>query len=212
MQSLCKSVVYTKIHSHKTGTPGIRRSPCIKRSMQLSEYIERRSHAIGYQCANDGRNDGNPGISPVRAAFAGNRQNRMGQTRTEISGRINGISRRAAEAEADGPDKDTDNIRTYAGRHRSHRFGENHPDDKYQEERADNFAQDVGRIVADSRSRAENAQFSRFVFRFRPMRQIRQPNDGCAAHCAENLDDRRRQELFKGVNADHRLRQRNGRI
>ena len=83
------------------------------------EYAESRSDAVGYQRADNRSDDRNPGISPVGAAFAGNGQNGVSQTRTEVSGRIDGIPRRTAEAEADSPDQDADDVRAYAGRNRA---------------------------------------------------------------------------------------------
>src|SRR6266487_1430867 len=46
-----------------------------------------------------------PRVAPVRITFARNRQEEMRQSRTEVARRVNGVARRAAERQTDGPDQ-----------------------------------------------------------------------------------------------------------
>ena len=136
----------------------------------------------------------------------------MSNTRTQISSRVHGVPRRTAKAHTQSPDEDADDIRADSRRNGTDFIGENHPDNEHQEESSNEFTKEVGRIVADSRSRAEDTEFRRFIFRFSPMGQVSQPDDSCAEDTAQDLSDGRGEELRNTVNPDHRLAERNSRV
>src|ERR1700737_2934994 len=50
----------------------------------------------------NGPHDGNPRVTPVGASFAGDGEHGVGDARSEVARRIDGVSRRAAERETDG--------------------------------------------------------------------------------------------------------------
>ena len=129
----------------------------------VDHAIERR----GKESADDRPHDRHPRVAPVARALALDRQDGMRQTRRQVAGRIDGVTRRSAER--------------HAQRHDQHRNGEGSQcshahfggvavdrkgqDDEDQHERADDFADEVAAVVADSRNRAEGTQFGRRVRR-----------------------------------------------
>ena len=66
------------------------------------------------EAADDRGNDGDPAVLPVRRPLAGNRQDGVGDARTEIARRIERIPRRPAERESDAEDEDADEQRLQA--------------------------------------------------------------------------------------------------
>ena len=123
------------------------------------EDIQSHRYDVSSKGTSQRAEDRDPGISPVRTAFTSNRQDSMSNTRTQISSRVHGVPSRTAKAHAQSPDEDTDDIRADSWRNGTDLIGENHPDDEHQEEGRNKFAKEVSRIVADSRSRAEDAEF-----------------------------------------------------
>ena len=65
--------------------------------------------------AHKGAKDRNGSIAPIGLALAGNRKHSVGDTRTKITRRIDGIARSSAEREADGPDHTTGEVGPKAG-------------------------------------------------------------------------------------------------
>src|SRR5882762_1534412 len=77
-----------------------------------SERIKRRStnrqraeKQARRDSAEERADHGNRRVAPIGAAFAGDRENGMRNARTKIASRINGISRGAAERQADAPNE-----------------------------------------------------------------------------------------------------------
>ena len=52
------------------------------------------------EAAGDGPNDRNPGVRPVAVALSRNREHRMSDPRSEVSGGIDGIAGRATQSES----------------------------------------------------------------------------------------------------------------
>ena len=136
----------------------------------LCKSTECRCNDIGKACAAERSDDRDPGIAPVRAAFASNRENGMRDARAKVTGGVHSISGRAAERKAESPDEDADDVRAEAIRHAAREavckaLGENHPDDEHEEERRDELAEEGRADLADGRSRAEDAELCSRIFR-----------------------------------------------
>src|SRR6266852_2145273 len=81
-------------------------------SSNESRNCERAEKQTRHDSAEKRADHGNRRITPVGRAFAGDRENGMRNARTKIASRINGISRGAAERQADAPNEAADEIGT----------------------------------------------------------------------------------------------------
>src|SRR5689334_19599935 len=62
----------------------------------------------------DGCHHWHPGVAPVRVALAGDGEEGVGDAGAEVTGRVDGVPRRATEGEADGEDEEADEQRADA--------------------------------------------------------------------------------------------------
>jgi hypothetical protein len=123
--------------------------------------------------------------------LARNRQQRMRQTRPQITGRVDGIPRRTAEGESQGPDDHADQARREGAipprvRLQVLRRGDRE-NPEHQNRGADGFAEEIRRRPPNRRRGAEDRQLRRPILGHPPMRQVGQPNQHRPQHSAQHL-------------------------
>ena len=140
--------------------------------------------------------DGYPRISPVGIALVLYRADGVGNTRSEVTGGIHGVSRSAAKRHAEGHDDISDRHWTerweaegVAFRVVNVALRAEGDDKEYQQQRGDELADEVAWIVADGRSRAEHAELGVLVLSGVEVVFIEQPNDDAAKDAANHLAD-----------------------
>src|SRR5882724_6608237 len=92
-----------------------------------SRNRQRAEKQTRHDSAEERADHGNRRITPIGPAFAGDRENGVRNARTKIASRINGISRRAAERQADAPYEAAGEVRAEPRRGSARRYilGEN---------------------------------------------------------------------------------------
>lgn len=80
------------------------------------KYVQCCSDDVGSEGTDHRSDDRNPSVTPIGAALTGNRQNGMGQTRTEVTGGVHRVPRRTAKAHTQSPDEYTYDIGPEASR------------------------------------------------------------------------------------------------
>ena len=90
----------TNIRSSSTEDGHGRRStlPCSARRAKCLSSPEHAIQERARDSADDGTDDGNPGVAPIRRALAGDRQQRMREARAEIAGGDRSRSRSSRRA------------------------------------------------------------------------------------------------------------------
>src|SRR5215213_3199724 len=146
--------------------------------------------------ADDRPHHGDPGVPPVVAAFARDGQYRVGDTRPQVAGGVDGVPSWPAEGEPDAYDEQADEKRVQASSYDRRgttpyrpRVRNETKDAEDQHERTDDLGNDVRRGVVDRRRGAEHAELEAFVFGLFPVRQVRQPHDYGADESTEELRD-----------------------
>ena len=99
----------------------------------------------------------NPAVRPIRCSFTGNRQHKVGNTRTKIPRGVDCKARRTSEAQPNGNDKNSYN---YCIKTLGEFICTNKQHCDHQHERPDDFTDEVGERGTDCRCTAEHRQFS----------------------------------------------------
>src|SRR5262249_39166666 len=115
--------------------------------------------------------------------------------RAEVPRWIDGVSRSAAEREADGPDENAYQIGPDAGCHCTDRLGGRGHGDEDENKGANDFRNEVGERVANRRRSTENAQLEVGIGGFFPVRKILQPNKDRSADRTQQLRGNIKREL-----------------
>src|SRR6266436_2176272 len=146
-------------------------------SSNESRNCERAEKQTRHDSAEKRADHGNRRITPVGRAFAGDRENGMRNARTKIASRINGISRGAAERQADAPDEAANEVRaeTRCGSARRYILGKNCANDEDENKRGDDFTEQVREKAANRRSGAEASKLRRHIGCLLPVRKIVKP-------------------------------------
>src|SRR5216684_2852586 len=112
-------------------------------SLNGSRNRERAEKQARHDSAEERADDGNRRITPIGRAFAGDRENGVRNARTKIASRINGISRRAAQRQADAPDEAANEVgaEPRCGSARRYLLGENCANDEDENKRGDDFTE-----------------------------------------------------------------------
>src|SRR5215472_7892950 len=123
----------------------------------------------------------------------------MRDPRSQVPRRIDRIARGTTERKPDSPDKATHQKRPEAGGWATGRYmpGKDCKSYKHQNKGGDHFAQEVGGIVANRRTRAEYPEFCSLIWRFLPMRKVVQPDKHSARNGSEDFRRGERRELRK---------------
>src|SRR6266404_9280436 len=97
-----------------------------------SRNRQRAEKQTCHDSAEEWADHGNRRITPIGPAFAGDGENGVRNARTKIASRINGVSRGAAERQADAPDEAADEVGAEPRRGSASRYlpGENCANDK----------------------------------------------------------------------------------
>src|SRR6266478_9426725 len=106
-----------------------------------SKNRQRAEKQTRHDSAKERADHGNRRIAPTGPALAGDRENGMRNARTQIASRINGISRWAAERQADAPDEAANEVGAEPRRGSARRYilGENCANDEDENKRGDDF-------------------------------------------------------------------------
>src|SRR5919106_509475 len=163
------------------------------------------------RAADERANHRNPRVLPVGRSLARDRQDRVGDARTEVTRGIDRISGRAAQREADGEDQEPNDERR-DGRRRA-TDGE---DAKDQHEGADDLADQVRGRVANRRAGAEDGQLEAGIVGGRPVRQVVEPDEDRADERAKELAAEIERDGVPsdsaGIRSANGERQRHGRV
>src|SRR5918995_3432210 len=171
----------------------------------------------GPEDATDDRaEDRNPAVPPVVAALAGYRQDGVCYARAQVSGRVDGVPRGAAERQPDAQNKQTDEQREEAAPGELFTSGcEGVQDGDHAEDQhgcADDLGDEVGNPVVDRRGRAEHTQLETGIRSLLPVRKIGQPDEDSSGKGAEELGDDVAWHLGPLQDADGSQANRHGRV
>src|SRR6266404_1206370 len=164
-----------------------------------SKNRQRAKKQTRHDSAEKRSDHGNRRIAPIGGAFAGDRENGMRNARTKIASRINGISRGAAERQADAPNEAADEIGTEPRRGSASRYllRENCANDKDENKCGDDFTEQVREKAANRGPGAEAAKLRRRIGCLLPVRKIVKPDQRGAGNRAEQLRSEIRHEFRK---------------
>src|SRR5947209_3630542 len=109
--------------------------------------IERAVQQGADSAADERPQHGNPGIGPVRRALAGNWQDRVHDPRPEVASRVDRVSGRSTEGQADADDQECDQQGAMSVEARRG-VGPHRQDSEHQHGRTDDLGDEVGRVVA----------------------------------------------------------------
>src|SRR6267378_1539000 len=170
-------------------------------SSNESRNRERAEKQTRHDSAEERADHGNRRITPVGRAFAGDRENGMRNARTKIASWINGISRGAAERQADAP----------CGSARRYILGKNCANDEDENKRGDDFTEQVREKAANRRPGAEASKLRRHIGCLLPVRKIVKPYQRGAGNSAKQLRNEIRHKFCK-IRIANRKADRHGRI
>src|SRR4051794_5171220 len=155
--------------------------------------------------ADDRPDDGHPGVAPVRAALAPDRQDRVRDPGREVTGGVDGVAGRAAEGVADPDDQQRDEQRTELGRR-----APRHQDDEDQHEGADRLRGQVPGGVADGRCCREHRELGARVLLDVEVLFEGDPGEHGADEGAEELAEEVEDRLDEGDVAQDEVGDRHG--
>src|SRR6266404_4340439 len=157
-----------------------------------SKNRQRAEKQTRHDSAKERADHGNRRIAPIGPALAGDRENGMRNARTKIASRINGISRGAAERQADAPNEAADEIGTEPRRGSASRYllRENCANDKDENKCGDDFTEQVREKAANRGPGAEAAKLRRRIGCLLPVRKIVKPDQRGAGNSSEQLRDK----------------------
>src|SRR5688572_19037353 len=126
-------------------------------TLHLTSLSEQEGEQNAAEDATDyGRDDGDPGVSPVVPAFARYGQHGVGDPWAEVAGRVDGVPCRPAEGESDAEDEQAHEQRIDAAPYDRRGLAADRPsvrndarDAEDQHEGADDLGDDVRRGVVD---------------------------------------------------------------
>jgi len=147
----------------------------------------------GDDAAHDRADDRDPGVRPVRAALAGDREQLVDDARAEVAGRVDRVPGGAAEAHADRPHEDRDRER--ADRRGVRAEGQDH---EHEDEGPDDLGDEVEGGVADGRAGAEDGELEARIVGLGPVRPVVQGDQEGAEHRADELTDEIGRDLVDG--------------
>src|SRR5215204_7132265 len=166
-------------------------------TLHLTSLSEQNYPRYGAEdTAYDGRYDGDPGVTPVAAAFAREGQHSVSDPWAEVTRRVDGVPCRSAEGESDAEDEQADKQRIQTAPYYRRGIARNRPrvrnearDAEDQHEGTDDLGDDVRRSIVDGRRGAEHAELESLVFGLFPVRQVCQPHEDGADEGTEELRD-----------------------
>src|SRR5882724_1030536 len=168
-------------------------------SSNESRNRERAEKQTRHDSAEERADHGNRRITPVGRAFAGDRENGMRNARTKIASRINGISRGAAERQADAPDEAANEVgaEPRCGSACRYILGKNCANDEDENKRGDDFTEQVREKAANRRPGAEASKLRRHIGCLLPVRKIVKPDQRGAGNSAKQLRNEIRHKFCK---------------
>src|SRR5919107_3541031 len=166
-------------------------------TLHLTSLSEQNNPRHGAEdTAYDGTYDRDPGVPPIVAAFARNRQHGVGDPWAEVTGRIDSVPGRPAEGESDAEDEQADKQRIQTAPYYRRGIARDRPrvrnearDAEDQHEGADDLGDEVRRSVVDGRRGAEHAELESLVFGLCPVWQVCQPHEDGADEGTQKLRD-----------------------
>ena len=168
-----------------------------------------RCDATAGDAAEDGADHGDPRVAPVRIAFAGDWQDRVRDARAEVTGRVDGVARRATERHTDAEHEQRHEEEAERRGVRV-RTDHEHADDEHRG--ADDLGDEVRDGLADGRTRREHGELEARVRRLLPVREVREPDEHGTDERAEELASDERTHVTPGNGALVRERDRHGRV
>src|SRR5919107_3820202 len=166
-------------------------------TLQLTSLSEQNYPRYGAEdTAYGGRYDGDPGVTPVAAAFARDGQHGVSDPWAEVTRRIDRVPCRSAEGESDAEDEQADKQRIQTAPYYRRGIARERPrvrnearDAEDQHEGTDDLGDDVRRSIVDGRRGAEHAELESLVFGLSPVRQVGQPHEDGADEGTQKLGD-----------------------
>src|SRR6267143_138659 len=160
-----------------------------RHSSNGSKNRQRAEKQTRHDSAEKRADHGNRRITPVGLAFASDRENGMCNARTKIASRINGISRWAAERQADAPDEAANEVGAEPRRRPALRYllRENCANDKDENKCGDDFTEQVREKAANRGPGAEAAKLRRRIGCLLPVRKIVKPDQRGTGNPAKQL-------------------------
>src|SRR5213595_317388 len=152
-----------------------------------------------------------PRIAPVRIALARDRQQRMSDSRTQVTRRVDRVTGRPAQRQPDGPHEDADQEWAESRIPTVHRVEILRREDgqytQHQHEGADDLGEHIRSRIADGGGGAKHGQLPCLVLGHGPVRQVGEPDDRGteerAQHLRYDIDGHRGpRELADGSEAD----------
>jgi hypothetical protein len=136
----------------------------------------------------------------------------MREARAQVTHRIDGIAGRSAEGEADPPNQAPNKIRTEPGGDPIPRDGsrKDRAHDEHQDERSNDFSDEVSREIPDAWNRAETGEFRCWVGRFTPVWEGMDSHDDRAQEGDEHLCYDKGQEIRKVAGTNRKTHRHNG--
>src|SRR5882672_10322183 len=178
-----------------------------------SRNRQRAEKQTRHDSAEERADHGNRRITPVGRAFAGDRENGMRNARTKIASRINGISRGAAERQADAPDEAANEVgaEPRCGSACRYILGKNCANDEDENKRGDDFTEQVREKAANRRPGAEASKLRHHIGCLLPVRKIVKPDQRAACNSSQQLRDKVWKK-FREIAVAHRKPERHRRI
>src|ERR1700680_2690954 len=157
----------------------------------------RSQNAAGKRGSDDRSQDWHPGVRPIRPSLAGYRQQRVRQTRTEVAGGVDRVSRGRTERQPNGPDEASHQKRGQAGNgpRGENQLGSDGPHEDDEHEGRRDFTEEIEAERTNGRRRAENRELRGGILRHLPMRIVEEPDGRRGGKAASHLRQEGRHHL-----------------